>query len=79
MKRTITSIPSRPLLAALLALVATGAPAQEAQGTFQLVSHDLPAQVTSGERVVINLTWRVVEPGAPLYTVPVLDLSLIHI
>ncbi len=75
MKQTIASIPSRSLVAALLALVATSALAQETRGTFQLVSHDLPTRLTPGERVVINLAWRVVEPGAPLYTVPVLDFA----
>lgn len=57
------------------AMLAVTALAQETPGVFALVEHNLPKSLQPGERFVGRLTWRIVEPGEPLYTTSVLDFS----
>lgn len=61
------------LAAVLLAATLCRVSAQEAPGTHQLIYHDLPRTVAPGQRVVGQLTWKVVSPGQPAYTRPVVD------
>ncbi|MDI9586347.1 MAG: DUF4091 domain-containing protein [Acidobacteriota bacterium] len=75
MSRSIPHRILRPISICALVIPALTASAQETTGVFALVEHNLPESLQPGERFVGRATWRVVEPGQPLYTTSVLDFS----
>lgn len=46
-----------------------------ADGVYQLLSHDLPSALTSGQTFIGHATWQVIEPGEPAFSRPVVDFS----
>lgn len=62
------------LLVLLVLLLLSGvALAQETPGTYVLANHDLPTTVAPGQTVIGHLTWKVITPGQPAFTGPVVD------
>ena len=65
----------RCILVGYLAACCIATVAQEVAGSYQVLSHDLPASLSPGQTFVGHVTWKVLAPAQPPFTRPVVDFS----